>query len=53
MIRLIVGMCLRVAAGKTSLEEVTHALDTQTLLHGSWTVPPQGLTLLDVRYPYV
>lgn len=53
MIRLIVGMCIRVAAGKTSLSEVQHALDTQTLLHGSWTVPPLGLTLREVRYPYL
>lgn len=52
MIRLIVGMCIRVSAGKTDLEEVRLALENQTILHGSWLVPPQGLTLLDVRYPY-
>jgi tRNA pseudouridine38-40 synthase len=53
MIRLIVGMCVRVAAGKTDLEEVREALDRQTLLHGSWLVPPEGLTLTEVRYPYI
>lgn len=53
MIRLVVGMCLRVAAGKTSLDEVRSAMDQQSLLHGSWLVPPDGLTLLDVRYPYL
>lgn len=53
MIRLIVGMCLRVAAGKTRLEEVREALDHQTLLHGSWLIPPDGLTLTGVRYPYL
>lgn len=53
MIRLIVGMCLRVAAGKTRLEEVREALDQQTLLHGSWLIPPDGLTLTGVRYPYL
>lgn len=53
MIRLIVGMCARVAAGKTPLEEVRAALDRQTLLHGSWLIPPQGLTLTEVRYPYI
>jgi tRNA pseudouridine38-40 synthase len=52
MIRLIVGMCIRVSAGKTDLDEVRFALDHQSILHGSWLVPPQGLTLLDVRYPY-
>lgn len=53
MIRLIVGMCVRVAAGKTSLAEVREALDRQSLLHGSWLIPPQGLTLTGVRYPYI
>jgi len=53
MIRLIVGMCLRVAAGKTSLEEVRHAMETQQPLPGSESVPPDGLTLMEVRYPYL
>lgn len=53
MIRLIVGMCLRVASGKTSLEEVKNALDNQTPLPGSDSVPPDGLTLMEVRYPYL
>lgn len=53
MIRLIVGMCLRVAAGKTSLDEVAYALDHQAPLHGSWMIPPQGLMLTGVKYPYL
>lgn len=53
MIRLIVGMCLRVSAGKTSLEEVRHALENQQPLPGSESVPPDGLTLMEVRYPYI
>lgn len=53
MIRLIVGMCLRVAAGKTTLEEVAYALDHQAPLHGSWMIPPQGLMLTGVKYPYL
>lgn len=53
MIRLIVGMCLRVAAGKTTLEEVRRALETQQPLPGSESVPPDGLTLMEVRYPYL
>ncbi|MBK7342832.1 MAG: tRNA pseudouridine synthase A [Saprospiraceae bacterium] len=53
MIRLIVGMCLHVSEGKISLEEVRHAMDKQALLEGSWSVPPDGLTLCEVKYPYL
>ncbi len=52
MVRLIVGMCLNVGLGKTSIEEVRHALDTQTLLKKSQSAPPQGLFLTEVLYPY-
>ncbi|MEZ5032530.1 MAG: tRNA pseudouridine synthase A [Saprospiraceae bacterium] len=52
MIRLIVGMCLRVSEGKLALEDVRKAMDDQTLLEGSWSVPPDGLTLTGVRYPF-
>lgn len=53
MVRLIVGMCLNVGLGKTSLEEVKTAMDQQTRLKRSWSVPPQGLYLNDIRYPYL
>ncbi|HRW76501.1 MAG TPA: hypothetical protein P5563_11395, partial [Saprospiraceae bacterium] len=52
MIRLIVGMCLRVSEGKLALEDVRKAKDNQILLEGSWSVPPDGLTLTGVRYPF-
>ena len=51
MVRLIVGMCLRVAEGKTTLDEVREALETQTRLARPWSAPPQGLFLTEVRYP--
>lgn len=51
MVRLIVGMCLNVGTGKTSLEELENALSQQTALKRSWTVPPQGLFLNEVEYP--
>lgn len=51
MVRLIVGMCLRVGEGKLSLEEVRHALDQQTRLPKPWSAPAAGLFLSDVRYP--
>ncbi len=53
MIRLIVGMCLKVSEGKIDLQDVREALDKQSLLEGSWSVPADGLTLCEVRYPYL
>ncbi len=50
MVRLIVGMCINVAAGKLDIEKVKMALDNQTLLEKSWSVPPEGLFLSEVKY---
>lgn len=52
MVRMIVGMCINVALGKSSLEEIRHAMDTQTQLRRSQSAPPQGLFLTDIKYPY-
>lgn len=53
MVRLIVGMCLNVGLGKLKLQEVREALENQERLSQSWSVPPQGLYLKDIRYPYI
>lgn len=50
MVRLIAGMCLNVGTGKTTLGEVRQAMDKQERLKKSWSVPPQGLFLTEVRY---
>lgn len=52
MVRLIVGMCLNVGLGKLSLEEVKVALDNQTRLSKSWSIPPQGLFLEEIKYNF-
>lgn len=52
MVRLIVGMCLNVGLGKLSLELVKAALDNQTRLSKSYSVPPHGLFLTEIRYPF-
>ena len=52
MVRLIVGMCLNVSLGKIKMEEVKIAMDSQTRLSKSYSVPPQGLFLTDIRYPF-
>ena len=53
MVRLIVGMSLELAIGKTSLESVRKALDQQSRLERSWSVPPDGLFLTEVHYEYL
>ncbi len=53
MIRLIVGMCLKVSEGKMTLNDVKRAMDDQSQLEGSWSVPADGLTLCEVKYPYI
>lgn len=50
MVRLIVGMCLNVGMGQVSLEEVKKAMDTQTRLAKSWSVPGEGLYLGGILY---
>lgn len=52
MVRLIVGMCLNVGLGKLSLAQVEQTLDQQVRLPKSYSVPPQGLFLSQVTYPW-
>lgn len=52
MVRLIVGMCLNVGLGKVNIDEVKLAMDQQERLQMSYSVPPQGLYLTDIRYPF-
>lgn len=51
MVRLVVGMCLNVGMGQVTLDEVKKAMDTQTRLAKSWSVPPEGLYLCGIKYP--
>ncbi|WBM74480.1 tRNA pseudouridine synthase A [Saprospira grandis] len=53
MIRLIVGACLNVGLGKLSLAELKTAMDQQKALKRAYSVPPQGLFLKDIQYPYI
>ncbi|HRI59257.1 MAG TPA: tRNA pseudouridine(38-40) synthase TruA [Saprospiraceae bacterium] len=52
MVRLIVGACVNAGLGKIEIQDVKSALDEQTPLKKSLSVPPQGLLLTDVKYPY-
>ena len=53
MVRLIVGMCFNVARGKLTLEDVHEALEKQTRLNPALSVPPEGLALVQINYPYI
>ncbi len=53
MVRLIVGMCLNVGIGKIKIEAVEKALQEQSRLTRSYSVPPQGLYLTDIKYPFL
>lgn len=52
MVRLIVGACVQVGRGQLQLSDIQTALDEQKSLKKSLSVPPQGLFLTDVKYPF-
>lgn len=52
MVRLLVGACVQTATGKLRVEQVQEALERQQSLPKSWSVPPDGLYLTAIRYPY-
>ena len=53
MIRLIVGMCINVARGQVTIEQVKSALENKTRLVKDWSVPARGLFLSKVEYEYI
>jgi tRNA pseudouridine38-40 synthase len=52
MVRLIVGASINIGLGQMTLEALKKAMDDQTLLPKSYSVPPTGLFLTEVLYPY-
>jgi len=52
MVRLMVGASIQVASGRLDILRLKEALDAQTPLPKSLSVPPQGLFLTGVQYPY-
>lgn len=53
MVRLLVGMFLNIGLGKYNLAEVRKAMAEQTRLKLSTSVPPQGLSLTKIEYPFM
>ena len=50
MVRLIVGTCINIGVGKVTIEDLKQAMETQTLMKRSYSVPAEGLYLCDIRY---
>ena len=51
MVRNIVGMLLRVAAGKRAFFDIPQVLKAKDRRLGEMAAPPQGLFLMKVHYP--
>ena len=51
MVRIIAGTLIDIGHGKLPPEALQKALDTGDRLQLGVTAPPQGLTLMEVRYP--
>lgn len=52
MVRLIVGAQIQVAIQKMSLNELEEAMQNQSAIKQSFSVPAEGLTLTEVKYPW-
>lgn len=52
MVRLIVGACINIGLEQMTLDDLKKALDEQAPLKKSYSVPPTGLFLTAVKYPY-
>jgi tRNA pseudouridine38-40 synthase len=53
MVRLLVGACLSTGSGLLSIADVKNSLEAQIRLKKSQSVPPQGLYLSEIIYPYL
>lgn len=52
MVRLMVGACINAGTGQLHVADIRQALDEQSPLKKSLSVPPRGLCLTSVKYPY-
>jgi tRNA pseudouridine38-40 synthase len=50
MVRLIVGMCLNVATGRVTVQQLRQALEHKIPLKLNHSAPAEGLFLMDIRY---
>jgi len=52
MVRGLVGTMLKVGTGKISLVEFKAIIKSNNCANADFSVPPQGLFLMEVKYPY-
>ncbi len=52
MVRGLVGTMLRVGTGKISLKDFEAIIKSTNCANADFSVPPQGLFLMEVKYPY-
>ncbi len=52
MVRLIVGACINVGLNKIFLSDIKNALHHDKALPFVWSVPAEGLSLTNVKYPF-
>lgn len=51
MVRMMVGASILIGEGKLSVEALVQSLEAKERLPKDWSVPPQGLNLVEVLYP--
>lgn len=51
MVRIIIGLLIRVGHGDTNSEEIESIINSRNRDRARWTAPPQGLFLKKVFYP--
>lgn len=52
MVRGLVGMMLKVGRGHLSQDDLQTLIDSKTCAHTDFSTPPQGLFLMQVKYPF-
>jgi tRNA pseudouridine38-40 synthase len=52
MVRGLVGTMLNVGSGKITLKEFTNIIESENCCNADFSVPPQGLFLVEIKYPY-
>lgn len=52
MVRAVVGTLLEVGKGKLSIDDFKKIIETKNRSSAGVSVPPQGLFLTDIKYPY-
>lgn len=53
MVRAVVGTLIEVGRGKLTIEGFKNVISSKNRCAAGTSVPPQGLFLYDVRYPYI